>query len=79
MRILRVILFISEVLLLLLLVFPPFVESHPFARAIVAYHQNPSPQNKAELDHQQEVVRRMRFRQNIFIAGLFAANSVGLL
>ena len=78
MKVLRVILVISEVLFLVLLVFPPFVESRPFAHAIVVYHEDPSPQNKSELERQQEIVRGMRFHQSLFIAGLLVANSVGL-
>jgi hypothetical protein len=77
-KILRIILVISEVLFLVLLIFPPVVESRPFANAIVAYHENPSPQTKSELEHQQEIVRGMRFHQSLFIAGLLAVNSVGL-
>jgi hypothetical protein len=78
MNILRVILIVSEVLFLLLLLFPPSVESRPFAQAIVAYHQDPSSQDQNELEHPREVVRGMGFHQSLFIAGLLAANSVGL-
>jgi len=54
-KIFRVIFIVSKVLLLLLLVFPPMVESRSLARAIVAYHNDASPQNTSELEHQQEI------------------------
>jgi hypothetical protein len=75
---LRVILIFSEVLLLYLLLFPPFIESRSLAKAIVAYRQDPSPQYQSEMEHQRERVRRIRFHQSLFMASLVAANSVGL-
>jgi hypothetical protein len=78
MRLLRLILIISEVLFVLLFVFPPVVESRPLARAIVADHDDPSAQKKSELEHQQAVVHGRRLGQSIFIFVLLAANSAGL-
>ena len=82
-KILRVILILSGLLLVLLLFFPPGrVESRPLARAIVAYHEDPSPKNKSELEFQQKIVRMIehenRFHVRIYLAGFLAANLLGL-
>lgn len=77
-NILIAILIVLEVLFLLLLVFPPTVESRPLAGAIVVYLKDPSPQNKNELERQSVMVGNKRTHQSIFIAALLALNSVGL-
>ena len=77
-KLLRLALIGSEVLLLLLAIFPPRVESRPLARAIVAYQQDSSPQNQRQLEQQRELVRGKRSRQLACIASLFIANSVSL-
>ena len=79
MKILRVIFFALGVLLLLVLIFPPIVESRPLARAIVAYHEEASQQNKSELERQQEIVRQKRSAQSVVIVALLTANIAGLL
>jgi flagellar basal body-associated protein FliL len=78
-KILRIILIASGVLLLLLLMFPPIVESRSLARAIVAYHDKASQQNKSELERQQEIVRQKRFAESIVIVALLTANTAGLV
>ena len=79
MKLLRIILIISEALLLLLLVNPPFIGSHSFAGAIAAYHRDPTLQNKSELERQREIVREKRIQQSTFLAALLALNSAGLI
>ena len=64
MRQVRAILAVTEILLFLVLIFPPFVENRPLARAIVAYHNEPSGENKNELEHQRAAVRASRFRHS---------------
>ena len=83
MKFVRAILILSALVLVLLLIFAPcFVDSRPLARAIVAFRDDPSPKNKSELEFQQKIVRmvtnEVRFRARIFLAGLLAANSLGL-
>jgi hypothetical protein len=78
MKLLRFILILLEVLFLLLLVFPPFVESRPLAQAIVAYHDQPSAEHQEEMERQQSHVRTVRFGTSIFTAVLLVANSFGL-
>jgi hypothetical protein len=78
MKLARIILIIAEILFVLLLLFAPAVESRPFARAIVAYQHDPSPQNAQDLEQQREIVRNRRVRESIVIAALLAANSAGL-
>src|SRR6266446_2588979 len=55
------------------------VESRPLARAIVAYHDQPSAEHQAELERQQSHVRSVRFQTSVFIGVLLAANSFGLV
>lgn len=78
MKLIRLVLIVSEVWLFVLLLSPPFVESHLLARAINAYHQDPSAENKTTLELQRERVQHRRLVQSLFIGGLLAANSVGL-
>lgn len=78
MKLLRVILIVSEVLFALMFVAPKFVESRPLAMAIIPYYADPSAHNRSELEHQQDEVRGRRFRQNAYIFAVLAANSIGL-
>jgi len=75
---LRAILIILEVLLVILVLFTPPVESRAFAQAITAYHQDPSPQNELAMTQQREIVQRIRSRQGLFLFSLLIANSLGL-
>jgi hypothetical protein len=75
-KIIRIILIVTGMLLLLLLVFPPFVESGDFTRAIFAYKKTPSEQNKHELEHQRQLVHDKIILEVIIIAGALAANSL---
>jgi hypothetical protein len=78
MKLLQGSLILSEILFILLVIFPSMVESRPFAQAIAAYSQDPSSRNKSELERQRAIVDDTRFRHNLFIIGLLAANSLGL-
>lgn len=78
MKLLRLVLIVSEVFLFFLFLSPPFVGSHLLARAIVAYHQDPSAENKTTLELQRERVQRRRLVQSLFIGSLLAVNTVGL-
>lgn len=78
MKLIRLALVVSEVGLFVLLLCPAFVESHPLARAIVVYHQDPSAENKSELELQRQRVQQRRLVQSLLIGGLLAANTVGL-
>ena len=78
MKLFRLVLIVSEVFLFLLFLSPPFVGGHPLARAIVAYHQDPSVQNKSELELQRELHQHRRFVQSLLIGSLLAVNTVGL-
>lgn len=78
MKLLQVILIITEVVVVLLLVSPRLVESHSLARAIAAYRDDPSAQRKSELEHEQQTVRFIRVQMSVFIIVLLAANSAGL-
>lgn len=79
MKLLRIVLIISEALLLLLLVNPPLIGSHSFASAITAYHRDPTLQNESDLERQREIVSKKRIQQSTFLAALLALNSVGLI
>ena len=79
MKILRAILIACAAVLLWAL--PPPAESaasKPLAVATSAYRDNPSPENKAKLDHVREVRGSRQLKHVAFIASLLAADFVAL-
>ena len=76
MKIIQVILFAVAVILLLALLIPPAesAESKPLAVALVAYRDNPSPENKAKLDLVREVRRSSHMQRAVFIGSFLAAD-----
>jgi len=77
-KIIRTILIVTGVFLLLLLVFPPFIESGDFTHAIFTYKQAPSEQSKRELEYQRRLVHDKIVHEVIVIAGGLVANSLAL-
>src|SRR5262245_44340447 len=78
MKILQIILAILEVFFFFILVSSPVSENRPLARAIAMYHQDPSPQNKIDLERQRKASRERLTSQILVIAALLILNSVGL-
>jgi hypothetical protein len=79
MKALQIILIVVAIILLGLSV-PPAesAASKPLAEALVAYRQNPSPENKANLDHVREVRCSAHLRRAMFFGSLLAADLVVL-
>ena len=78
MKTLRAILICSEILFVLLLLFPPY-ESRSLAGAIAAYHREQSPENQRELDYQKARYRHTRIIESVVILVLLMSNSAGLV
>src|SRR5579859_5947000 len=78
MRLLRMTLLVSEACLLLMLIFPPLVDVHALAHALVAYQNDPSEQNQREISRQREIVGHKKVVHVEWIVSLLAANTVGL-
>jgi len=71
---------IAVAVILLTLSFPPAesAASKPLAEALVAYRENPSPENKANLDHVREVRDSAHLRRAILFGSLLGADLVVL-
>jgi hypothetical protein len=80
MKILRVILVVVAVVLLWA-IFPPAesAATKHLAEALSAYRDDPSPQNKANLDHIREARTSRELKRELFIVSFLAADIVALL
>jgi hypothetical protein len=78
MRVLFVILILLEMLLVMLVFTPMFMDRHDLASAVVAYHRDPSQDNLRELETQQRITQQIRFHFTASVVVLLVLNSCGL-
>jgi hypothetical protein len=78
MRVLFIIMVLVEMLLVMLMLTPLYVDRHDHARAVEAYLHDPSQETLRELETQRRISQQIRHRVNASVAVLLVANSCGL-
>jgi hypothetical protein len=69
----------AELFLGILLVSPTFVDRHDLARAVVAYHREPTEANRVTMEAEQEITARMLRNGRLTVAGLWVLNTGALV
>ncbi|MBI5684746.1 MAG: hypothetical protein HZC54_06670 [Verrucomicrobia bacterium] len=79
MRDLFIILVLAEVVLAALILASPTADRNDHAKAVAAYHDQPSQKNLEALQHQQGLSRQFVFHMAVSCSILLAANSCALV
>jgi hypothetical protein len=79
MKMLLISLILFEVFLLVLAFSPGFIDRPSAARAFVAWHNNPTPQNEALWLREKTIMNRESLLVTVCIIGVLALNTVGLV
>ena len=79
MRVLLAILVATELSLGILLVSPIFVDRHDLARAVAAYHREPTEAHRVTMEAEQEITARIRRNGRLTVVGLWVLNTGALV
>ena len=79
MKILLIILVLLEVVLLALAFSPILIDRRSATRALVEWHNNPTPQNEAAWLRERTTMNRERLPTRVCIIGVLVLNTVGLV